>query len=168
MRRVDCPFEADVLNAVYTNRWPERVDAELRVHVIGCAVCADVVTVAKAIEEEFEIARAEARVPESGLVWWRAQMRARQEAAVAAERPITIVHALAIAAGAGLMLSLVGYAVAGLKGSSGWFGGVYQSLATTPLASVDLTSRWVMLPITAMLVSALVATVAAYFIYADE
>jgi len=124
--------------------------------------------VAEAIAAEASLARREAAPPSSAIVWWRAQMRARQEAAAAAERPITIVHALAIAAAAGLMLSVAGYAIAGLKGSSGWFGGVYQTLATTPLASVDLTSRWVTLPITAMLISALVATVAAYFIYADE
>lgn len=124
--------------------------------------------VAEAIAAEASLARREAAPPSSAIVWWRAQMRARQEAALAAERPITIVHALAIAAGAGLMLSVAGYAVASLEGSAGWFGGVYQSLATTPLASVDLTSRWVTLPIMAMLVSALVATVAAYFIYADE
>ena len=123
--------------------------------------------VAEAIAAEASLARSEATPPSSAIVWWRAQMRARQEAAQAADRPITIVHALAIAAGAGLMLSVAGYAVATMKGSAGWFGGVYQSLATTPLA-VDLTSRWITVPITAMLVSALVATIAAYFIYADE
>ena len=71
---------------------------------------------------------------------------------------------------AGLMLSVIGYALAAVKGSSGWVTGVYQSLAAAaaPLAAVDLTSRWVTLPITAMLVSVLVASVAAYFIFADE
>lgn len=120
--------------------------------------------VAEAIAAEAALARVEAAPPSSAIVWWRAQMRARQEAAVAAERPITIVHALAIAAGAGLMLSVLGYAVAGVN-----LAAAYQSLASgAALASVDLTSRWVTLPITAMLVSAAVATVAAYFIYADE
>ena len=124
--------------------------------------------VAEAIAAEASLARTEAAPPSSAIVWWRAQMRARQEAAAAVDRPIRIVHAVAIAAGAGLMLSLFGYAATSLKVSSGWFGGVSQSLAATSLASVDLTSRWVMLPVTAMLISALVATVAAYFIYADE
>jgi hypothetical protein len=120
--------------------------------------------VAEAIAAEAALARAEAAPPSSAIVWWRAQMRARQEAAAAAERPITIVHALAIAAGAGLMLSVAGYFLAGVK-----LAAVYQSLTSgAALASVDLTSRWVTLPLTAMLVSALVATVAAYFIYADE
>jgi hypothetical protein len=135
---------------------PEPTDAEIEA------------IVAEAIAAEASLARREAAPPSSAIVWWRAQMRARQEAARAVERPITIVHALAIACGAGLMLSVAGYIVATMKGSAGWFGGVYHSLATMPLASVDLTSRWVTLPITAMLVSALVATVAAYFIYADE
>ena len=107
--------------------------------------------VAEAIAAEASLARSEATPPSSAIVWWRAQMRARQEAAVAADRPITIVHALAIAAGGGLMLSILGYAVASVK-----------------VAAIDMTSRWVTLPMTAMLVSALVASVAAYFIFADE
>ena len=66
--------------------------------------------------------------------------------------------------------SLIGTGVAGLRGSSSWLVGVYHSLALTaaPLASIDLTSRWVTLPLTAMLISALVATIAAYVIFVDE
>ena len=126
--------------------------------------------VAEAIAAEASLARTEAAPPSSAIVWWRAQMRARQEAARAADRPITIVHGLAIACGAGLALSLIQTAVASVRGSSGWLVGVYHSIATAaaPLAAIDLTSRWVTLPMTAMLISALVATVAAYFIFADE
>jgi hypothetical protein len=126
--------------------------------------------VAEAIAAEAALARTEAAPPSSAIVWWRAQMRARQEAARTAERPITIVHGVAIAAGAGLAISFIGTAVAGVRGSSGWVVDVYRSLATAaaPFASLDLTSRWVMVPMTAMLISALIATVAAYVIFADE
>jgi hypothetical protein len=126
--------------------------------------------VAEAVAAEAALARTEAAPPSSAIVWWRAQMRARQEAARAADRPITIVHGLAIACGAGLALSLISTAVTGVRGSSGWLLDVYHSIATAaaPLASIDLSSRWVTLPMTAMLISALVATVAAYFIFADE
>jgi hypothetical protein len=137
---------------------PEPTDAEIEA------------IVARAIAAEAALARSEAAPPSSAIVWWRAQMRARQEAARAADRPITIVHGLAIACGFGLALSLAGAAVASVKGSAGWLTGVYQSLAAAaaPLASIDLTSRWVTLPMTVMLISALVATVAAYFIFADK
>ena len=125
--------------------------------------------VAEAIAAEAAFARSEAAPPSSAIVWWRAQMRARQEAALTAERPITIVHGVAIAAGAGVALSLIGTAVAGVRGSSGWLVDVYRSVVTAaPLASIDLTSRWVTLPLTAMLISAIVATIAAYVIFADE
>ena len=125
--------------------------------------------VSEAIAAEAALARTEATPPSSAIVWWRAQMRARQEAAQIAERPITIVHGLAIASGAGLMLGLLGYATGGLKGSLAWLVASYQSVsAGAPLAAIDLTSRWVTLPMTAMLVSVLVASVAAYVILADE
>ncbi len=126
--------------------------------------------VSKALAAEASMARAEATPPSSAIVWWRAQMRARQEAALVADRPITVVHALAIACGAGLALSLIGTAIAGVRGSAGWLSDVYHSLsaAAAPLASIDLSSPWVTLPMTAMLVSVLVASVAAYFIFADE
>lgn len=126
--------------------------------------------VAEAIAAEAALARREATPPSSAIVWWRAQMRARQEAALAADRPITIVHALAIACGIGLALSLIGTAVAGVRGSASWLVSVYQSLSTAaaPLAAIDVTSRWVTLSLTAMLISALIATVAVYVIFADE
>jgi hypothetical protein len=140
---------------------PKPTDAEIEAIVV------------EAIAAEAALACAEAAPPSSAIVWWRAQMRARQEAARAADRPISIVHGFAIACAAGLALSLIGSAIAGVRGSSGWLVDVYRSFSTTAaplasIASIDLTSRWVTLPITAMLISGLVATVAVYFIFADE
>ena len=53
--------------------------------------------VADAIAREAALAGSEAQPPSSAIVWWRAQLRARREAAALAEKPITVVHALAIA-----------------------------------------------------------------------
>ena len=122
--------------------------------------------VAAAMAAESADARQEAAPPSAAIVWWRAQMRARQEAARAVERPLTIVHALAIACCIGLFVSTVGVAVAGLKGSFGWLGGIYTALATG--AAVDLTGRWIMVPMTAMIISIVIASIAALVIFADE
>lgn len=141
-----------------TNNHVEPTDAEIE------AIVAD------AIAAEAALARREAAPPSSAIVWWRAQMRARQEAAKAADRPITIVHALAIACFCGLALSLAGTLIAGVRGSASWLSGVYASFSAlaAPLAAIDLTSRWVMLPMTAMLATIVVASIAAYVIFADE
>jgi hypothetical protein len=126
--------------------------------------------VAEAIAAEASLARHEAAPPSSAIIWWRAQLRARQEAAKAADRPITIIHGLAIACFCGLGVSLVGTLVAGVRGSAGWLATVYASLTAlvSPLATIDLTSRWVMLPMTAMLATIVIASIAAYVIFADE
>jgi hypothetical protein len=107
MTLVECPRETDVLDALASARWPERVDAELRDHVASCEVCQDVIAVASAMREDHEAAWREASVPSSGQMWWRAEMRARQDAVREASRPVTVaqgvavVLALAVAAGAG-------------------------------------------------------------------
>ena len=111
-----------------------------------------------AIAAEASSARREAAPPSSAIVWWRAQMRARQEAARAVERPLTVVHAIAIACGLGLLLSVGGIALALVKGAVG----------PVSLQTLDLTSRWITLPATAMLISALVTSIAVYVIFADE
>jgi hypothetical protein len=125
--------------------------------------------VADAIAREAALASSEAQPPSSAIVWWRAQMRARQEAGQLAERPIAIVHALSIAAGIGLMLSVVGYAIAGVKGSLGWASNLWQTIvAATGALPADLAGRWASVTLTAMLVSVVIASIAAYFIFADE
>jgi hypothetical protein len=120
---------------------PELTDAEIEA------------LVADAIAAEASAARREAQPASSAIVWWRAQMRARQEATKAIERPLTIVHGLAIACLAGLLVSIAGIAISGVKGS---------------FATIDLTSRWILLPMTAVLVSVVVASIAAIVIFADE
>ncbi len=114
MKPLECKFESEVLAAVLEARWPERVEPELRAHVDGCAICAEVAAVGKALEADREILRIEAVLPDSGMVWWRAQLRARREAAKMAGRPITAAQVLALASAAGLAGACFG-------ATSAWF-----------------------------------------------
>jgi hypothetical protein len=91
----ECEFEADVLAAV----WSE----DLRAHVESCAICSEVATIAAAIDQAREEMRAAAVIPDSGRVWWLAQMRARREDTKAAGRPITAVQVMALACAVGLL-----------------------------------------------------------------
>ena len=63
----------------------------------GSSICSDVVAVSSAIDEAHDDLRADAMVPDSGRVWWLAQLRARREAAEAAGRPITAAQVIAFA-----------------------------------------------------------------------
>ena len=104
----ECVHEADVLTAISTRRWPDRAPAELVAHVAGCAVCADVLAVAAAFEDELEQAPPMPRPPDATVVWLRAQMRARIEAERVAARPITVAQAIGLATGVGVMGAVFG------------------------------------------------------------
>ncbi len=103
MKRFECEFESEALAAVVQSRWPGRVEASLRAHVAACAICSDIVTIAGAMDDARDEMRSLAVVPDSGRVWWRAQLRARREAVKAVGRPITVAQVLALACAVGLL-----------------------------------------------------------------
>lgn len=74
----------------------------------SCLECTELAAVATLIREDFEQTSRQARVPTPEIVWWRAQMRAREDAARVAARPILFTQALAIAAAIGLVISVAG------------------------------------------------------------
>ncbi|HEV2349728.1 MAG TPA: hypothetical protein VG028_07785 [Terriglobia bacterium] len=103
-----CEQEASVLEAVESGRWPQACDEELRAHVAGCSICADVLLVAQTLQQENQWARTDVALPAAGLIWWKAQMRAKREAAMRAAAPIAMVEK---AAGIFGVLSLVALAI---------------------------------------------------------
>jgi hypothetical protein len=109
VRRNECAREADVLEALQTSAWPECCGGELRTHVQACSSCTDLVDVVQPLLQEHRAAMLEARVPSSGIVWWRAQMRARREAARTATRPINVLEGVAGACALGLLAGLIGF-----------------------------------------------------------
>ena len=104
MTMKDCRRESEVLEAVLAGR----ISGDLAAHASSCAVCREVAGIAALIRQDFEQAQRCARVPNSEVVWLRAQMRAREAAERTAARPIVLTQALAIAALLGLLISLAG------------------------------------------------------------
>ena len=102
MKRIECLREFDVLEAVASGRWAAGAFPDIEAHLVECPICADLATVVAALAPDREERRPQARVPPSAHVWWRAQVRARREAAAAASRPITIAQGVAAASAIGL------------------------------------------------------------------
>lgn len=129
MRPVECEFEADVLAAVLQSRWPERVDSQLRSHAADCAICSDVAAVAGVIDAARDQMRTQVTLPDSGRVWWHAQLRARREAVRTAARPITATQMLAGACAVGLTGACFG-------ATSAWF----QTALRSAFAGFDVAA----------------------------
>lgn len=81
---------------------------DLAAHLADCDSCRDLHTIASALQDDQAEALAEARVPSAGQAWWRAELRARQEATAVATRPITVATGLAAACLVGLLASVAG------------------------------------------------------------
>jgi len=135
--RTECVREDEVLMMVSTGRWPEAAPAELRQHADQCQVCRELGLAATSIAEEAEISVPD--LPSSGTVWWRAQLRARQEAVKQVTRPITAAQMMAFAA-------MVGVAGAVFGATTQWFQrglrtlgrSIADGVASLPLPNVSL------------------------------
>ena len=105
---MNCEREFDVLDAVMSGRWPDGCDEDLRMHAHHCEICHDLVQVAHAVHSEHLEDLQDVTVPPSGVVWWKAQRRARHEAVTAAQRAITAVQTGTMAAAIVIGLAIIG------------------------------------------------------------
>jgi len=159
MTIIECPRESDVLDAIDSKRWPHRVDRELVDHVASCDICSDVLAVAAAMREDRDATWQEASLPSSGQVWWRAEMRVRQEAIRAASRPITVAYGVAASAALVLMVA------------AGWFAWpeIHEFALSIGSAQAPTLASPLTLPLLVAVGALLViAPVALYLVLSDE
>jgi len=134
MMRRACAHEDAILAAALdaTRMAPDDVVA----HLEACDSCRDLHTIASALHDDHAVALAEARVPSAGQAWWRAELRARQEATALAARPITVATGIAAAAVIGLLASLTGVLAWWLQDGLG------QSTVLQALGHVLVAGPW--------------------------
>jgi hypothetical protein len=95
MRIGGCPYENDVVRMMKDGHWPEGCEPELRLHVSACAHCKELIFVTQALQEARNESVQQSPDCSASLLWWRAQMRKRNEAAARINRPITIAQTFA-------------------------------------------------------------------------
>ncbi len=84
------------------------VGDELSSHVVVCVSCSELRTVAGALLDESAVAMAEAHVPSSGTMWWRMQIRKRQDAQSRAQRSLIVGQAATLLIALALVATLFG------------------------------------------------------------
>ena len=96
MNATECIRESEILDEIAAGRWPAAAPASLTAHAASCPVCADLALAASALhDDEAAATRAPMALPSAGQVWWRAELRARHEAAQLAQRPVLAVQVVA-------------------------------------------------------------------------
>ena len=162
--KLQCQFEQELLDAIAARRWPNRAEAPLREHVARCGWCSDVAAIAGAFFEDRDCAQAEAVVPSSSAVWWRAQIRAREEAARVAARPLLIFQTLATVVVAIVAIALAPTASSWIRGSLAAFGAAefWAVPRDFSLSWILSAAAYTTLPLLAVGVSVVLAPVVVY------
>ena len=133
----ECARAADVLAAMTAGPEPVLSNEESRQHADVCESCREMVTMVAALRRERDRLRRGAAVPSAGLIWWRAQLRQRQQAALRATAPVTAVHAAALVAA--VVLAIVLVSVAARSGATASLSGFLPSVSFWAEASPSLT-----------------------------
>lgn len=120
--KFQCEHEQDLLDAIAARRWPARADATLRAHVESCRSCLDVAAVAMAFLDDRD-QPADAAVPHASVVWWKAQIRARDEATRLAARPFLLVQIVATISAAAASLAVAPTATTWIRALLSTLGG---------------------------------------------
>jgi len=101
-----CEHEQAVIAALRAGSLPH----DLMVHVGGCPVCSEVLLVTEGLLEDAALANDDLHMPDAGVIWQKAQARAREQALARATLPIRIVrtcaYALAILASPWLVVQI--------------------------------------------------------------
>ena len=172
MKHIECSREQDLIDAVESQRWPDRIDDDLRSHVAGCSVCADVVEVVRALHSDRHAAMENVQIPSASVVWWRAELQARQDAVETAARPITLVQGFAVASTVGVSLALLGLVTPAVGEWFKWLAGTlfrFESAAGFDLGSLSTLGFSPGLPAFLVLgVSIMLAPVAVYLVLSEE
>ena len=114
MKPFECEKESLVIEAVRSGSW----DADLREHADQCDSCSDALVVARVLNEMRGVDLAEARIPDAGLMWWKAQLVAKRTAAERATQPISFVERFAYVCG---VLCFIGVCVWQWGAIRAWF-----------------------------------------------
>jgi hypothetical protein len=170
VRKAACARENELLDALQASRWPEACDPAVREHVEECASCTELLAVVAPLLDDQRGLLQEAVVPSSAIVWWRAQMRSRREAAVQAAQPISFVQGVVLACAAGLLATALGIFVPTFRKSLTW---ILESAASWPglsfpVAADTLASPIVLAGIAALGLCALVLPLALYFTFHED
>lgn len=117
MRLNACPREKEVSELMARGWWPQACPPELRVHVRACRACADLVLVTDAMLRARAQSAGPVNIASPGLLWWRAQLRRRNEAMERISRPLLGAEIFAMAV---VLLGALGFAGYEVRQSGGW------------------------------------------------
>lgn len=132
-----CSSEKELEATLRQGRWPHACDPDLRAHVDACRDCQELVLVTHTLQKAKSNGEQLAQLRSPGLLWWRAQLRRRNEAIKSITEPV------ALAQKVGLLGLLVAFCLLAWQGGQSTdLLSFFQSLFSSDFSS--LGELWAM------------------------
>jgi hypothetical protein len=93
-----CSSEKELEATLRQGHWPHACDPDLRAHVEGCRRCQELVLVTQTLQKAKSNGEQLARLRSPGLLWWRAQLRRRNEAIQSVTEPLDLAQKVGLIA----------------------------------------------------------------------
>jgi len=163
-----CIREREVSDALKAGYWPYACDANLREHVNTCERCGDFVLLTQAFKGSRAEAVARAELDHPGLLWWRAQLRRRNQALEQLSKPTYLVGRLAFLSA---LLVAVGFVIWERRYVAGWLdwiSGVQHSGSFRVEALWSASSNWSLMLLMTCLGALVLFTAVALYLSSDQ
>jgi hypothetical protein len=135
MTAPECVRESEIVDQIAAGHWPDAAPEALRVHAASCPICADLALAASALHDDAAaVMQAPMALPSAGQVWWRAELRARHEAAQLAQRPVLAVQVVAAVV---VLAALVTGVRSLIPDASAWLARTASVARTGSLATIE-------------------------------
>jgi len=169
-----CSQEKEIRRLIDAGAWPQGSMPELQAHAKSCRSCAELIRVRQAFRDARSEAVRQARLQSPGLLWWRAQLRRRNEAVARIGRPLlgaqvfALVATLAIVAGLSIFQAKEGFQwLAGLAESSSLHWLHWKSLESLSSVVPVIPGTSISLLVPAVLMLGLLSGVIVYLVLDD-
>ena len=163
-----CARESELSDALKAGYWPDACDASLREHVNACERCGDFVLLTQVFKGSRAEAVDRAELDHPGLLWWRAQLRRRNQALEQLSRPTYLVERFAFLS---VLLAAVVFVIWECRHVTGWLDWIngvphYSSFRVEALWSAS--SNWSLLLLMTCLGALVLFTAVALYLSSDQ
>lgn len=123
-----CDHSPEVKTMLLQGHWPHACDPDLSRHIHACPRCKQQVLLASAFQSDRARAIQAAPIQHPGLVWWRAQLRRREQALRHVDRSTSTAHVFALAITIVAVVTLLFRQIQADTGWPSWLSEPYSAL----------------------------------------